>query len=214
MKENTMSELPVAELGRRERKKQKTRQALYDAAIELFLEKGFDDVTVAEISDKVDVDPSTFFRYFGSKEALLHKDLDGISSVFLEMFEARPKSEPLRASLLSVLDQLQQKFRSDSQLLKTRLLIAKHAPSAKTITDLIEHELRAGITAAVESRLNVSADYDPRPAIIAGAILGIAVWTDLHQLGTGEEDPNKIFGTVDEALKSVSFFFSKTGRLR
>lgn len=62
--------------GRRERKKAATRRALADAALELFLARGFDAVTVAEVADAADVSVTTLFKHFGSKEALLF-DEDG-----------------------------------------------------------------------------------------------------------------------------------------
>ena len=57
--------------GRRERKKAATRQALADAALELFLQRGFDAVTVAEVAEAADVSVTTLFKHFPSKEALL-----------------------------------------------------------------------------------------------------------------------------------------------
>jgi AcrR family transcriptional regulator len=60
-------ETPPA-LGRRDRKRLKTRNDLAAVALELFTERGFDAVTVNDITDRADVDPSTFFRHFGSKE--------------------------------------------------------------------------------------------------------------------------------------------------
>lgn len=57
--------------GRRERKKAATRQALADAALALFLERGFAAVTVAEIADAADVSVTTLFKHFPSKEALV-----------------------------------------------------------------------------------------------------------------------------------------------
>ncbi|HFD40660.1 MAG TPA: TetR/AcrR family transcriptional regulator [Anaerolineae bacterium] len=58
-------------LSRRERKKRETRQALLEAALALFREKGYDAATVEEITARADVAKGTFFNYFPSKEALL-----------------------------------------------------------------------------------------------------------------------------------------------
>ena len=56
--------------GRRESKKAATRKAIGDAAIELFLAKGFDAVSVREIADAADVSPTTVFAHFPCKEAI------------------------------------------------------------------------------------------------------------------------------------------------
>jgi AcrR family transcriptional regulator len=58
-------------LSRRERKKLDTRQRLLQAARDLFREKGFEQTTVEEITERADVAKGTFFNYFPSKEALL-----------------------------------------------------------------------------------------------------------------------------------------------
>ncbi|WP_419706139.1 TetR/AcrR family transcriptional regulator [Promicromonospora sp. NFX87] len=60
--------------GRRERKKAATRRTIVDAATELFLARGFDDVSVREIADQADVSPTTVFAHFPQKEALLFDD--------------------------------------------------------------------------------------------------------------------------------------------
>src|SRR5262245_10192229 len=62
--------------GRRERKKAATRAATLDAATTLFLDRGFDAVTVREIADQADVSPKTVFTHFPQKEALAFSDED------------------------------------------------------------------------------------------------------------------------------------------
>ena len=59
-------------IGRRERKKAQTRQALTDAALKLFLKHGYDNVTVAQIADEADVSIATLFKHVpAGKEALI-----------------------------------------------------------------------------------------------------------------------------------------------
>lgn len=57
--------------GRRERKKAATREALADAALRLFQDRGFNQVSVKEVADAADVSISTLFKHFPSKEALV-----------------------------------------------------------------------------------------------------------------------------------------------
>jgi AcrR family transcriptional regulator len=83
-------------LGLRERKKIKTRQAIRREAFRLIEENGYAATTVEQIADAADVSPSTFFRYFPSKESLLlADDLDPLISA---AFEAQPRElSPIEA---------------------------------------------------------------------------------------------------------------------
>jgi AcrR family transcriptional regulator len=61
----------MSEPGLRERKRQRMYQVLSDTAIRLFLEKGFDAVSVAEVAAAAEVSKPTLFRYFPAKEDLV-----------------------------------------------------------------------------------------------------------------------------------------------
>ncbi|MFC9845861.1 TetR/AcrR family transcriptional regulator [Streptomyces sp. NPDC060223] len=63
-----MTTTPV---GRRERKKAATRQALADAALNLFIERGYDAVTLHDVSEAADVSTTTLLKHFPGKEALV-----------------------------------------------------------------------------------------------------------------------------------------------
>jgi AcrR family transcriptional regulator len=58
----------------RERKRQRARERIVEAAYELFAARGFGDVTVADIAGRAEVGRSTFFRYFGDKQEVVFAD--------------------------------------------------------------------------------------------------------------------------------------------
>ena len=60
-----------APLGRRERNKIRMKERLYDAALTLFTEQGYDETSIDEIAERADVARGTFFNYFQRKEDLL-----------------------------------------------------------------------------------------------------------------------------------------------
>src|SRR5690349_19718585 len=70
-----MSVPDASELGLRERKRLATRRAILIATAELVRERGFDGVTIEEISRVADISPRTFFNYFGSKEEAVAGEL-------------------------------------------------------------------------------------------------------------------------------------------
>lgn len=76
------------------RKRQVVRDALSDAALKLFLQHGFEAVTVEEIAQTAGVSRRTFFRYYKSKEDVLVEHLDRDGEYFLSELAARPLDEP------------------------------------------------------------------------------------------------------------------------
>ena len=62
--------------GRRERKKAATRKLISDTATSMFLERGYENVSIREIADAADVSPTTVFAHFAQKEAIVFDEDD------------------------------------------------------------------------------------------------------------------------------------------
>ncbi|MFD4478594.1 TetR/AcrR family transcriptional regulator [Streptomyces sp. NPDC058471] len=94
--------------GLRERKRQRMYQAVSDAAIALFLEKGFEKVPVAEVAAAADISKPTLFRYFPAKEDLvLHRFADHVDEAARVVAGRPPKRSPLDTLQRHFLDGLE-----------------------------------------------------------------------------------------------------------
>lgn len=83
----------ATELGLRQRKKELTRQAIYEAARRLFSERGFDRVTVAEVAREANVSEVTVFNYFPSKEDLFYGGMHFFEEELLDAVRSRKPGE-------------------------------------------------------------------------------------------------------------------------
>ncbi|HEY3506149.1 MAG TPA: TetR family transcriptional regulator [Actinocatenispora sp.] len=97
------------EPGLRERKKRATRQQISDIATGLFLERGFDGVTVADVARAADVSTKTVFNYFPRKEGLFLDRLDTLGEMITHAVRERPADttalRALRDMYLSLLQE-------------------------------------------------------------------------------------------------------------
>ena len=109
--------------GLRERKKQRTREQIIEAAMGLFAERGYHATTIADIAEAADVAPRTFFSYFPSKEAVVFhdvdRDLDGLASALRDRLPGETAFEALRRWIDTMFDEWMAE--EDEALLRKRL---------------------------------------------------------------------------------------------
>ncbi|MFJ6854221.1 TetR/AcrR family transcriptional regulator [Streptomyces sp. NPDC091271] len=85
--------------GRRERKKAATRQRIADAALRLFLERGYDAVGIRDVAAEADVAVTTLFSHFASKEALVFEQDEDFEQRLTRAVTGRAPNEPLIPAL-------------------------------------------------------------------------------------------------------------------
>ncbi|WP_133915104.1 acyl-CoA-like ligand-binding transcription factor [Streptomyces sp. NBC_00582] len=183
----TTHETSAAPLGLRERKKQQTRERIRREAYRLFAEHGYEATTVDQIAEAAEVSPSTFFRYFPTKEDVVLQD--EYDPALATALRARPADEPLVDAILNSLKgPLGATLRQDREdlLLRTRLAFDDPAIRARNVAEQ-ERSERAIAEIVAERTGRDTADLEVRCA--AAAV--IAVFTTLvrHWVeGDGKED--------------------------
>src|ERR1700687_5725543 len=118
-------------IGLRERKKAQTRQALQDAAMTLFLERGFDGTTVEEIAETCDVSPRTFFRYYPTKEDVLFGDSQERCAELLAVLAAEPEGLPPLTALYAARRAIALNYQGERSLLLARAEIVRGSPNLR-----------------------------------------------------------------------------------
>lgn len=190
--------------GLRERKKQRTRIALIDAAADLFLAKGYEATTIDEIVAAVNVSQRTFFRYFAAKEDVVIEVMGDYDQLMLDGLAVRPPEErPFTAlfeSLRLVLQTIAEsgpdeteRFRKLQQLVETTpaLLAARMARYSEV------EKVHADVIAR---RLGMDPETDLRPHLIVAAHFG-AVRVAFEDCAKHEIwDPRTVAARVEETV--------------
>ncbi|HSP05345.1 MAG TPA: TetR family transcriptional regulator [Acidimicrobiales bacterium] len=166
--------------GLREQKKAHTRQRLVQVALSLFEERGFDEVTVEEIADAAVVSPRTFYRYFGSKEAVLYDGQDDQLILLHEVITSQPPEEPPLAAIRAAVLVLARQVAGTAELSLRRARISASTTSLGEYqrSTLIPRWEQA-LTVAVAERLGVDPGSDPRPLLLAG--IGLTVMASVNE---------------------------------
>jgi AcrR family transcriptional regulator len=156
-----------AEPGLRERKKQQTRRAIAEAAKRLFLERGFEQVSVAEVARAADVSEQTVFNYFPTKEDLVFERMDTFEQALLTAVRERPEGETaLRAFVRFILDRSDTAMAGDGRRRVaelTRLVTA--SPSLMARERQIVAEYTDALTALLAEETGAGpGDIEPRLA--------------------------------------------------
>jgi AcrR family transcriptional regulator len=160
--------------GLRELKKQRTREAIAAAAMELFAKRGFAAVTVAEVAAAAEVSTATAYNYFPTKEDLVYNRFERFEEELLAAIRGRPAGE-------SVLDGFGRFILARSRQAAARDFGQQVATTARIITGspaLLARERQIlarygdALAALIAEETGATAD-DLRPRVAAGALLAV-----------------------------------------
>jgi len=162
----------MSELGLRERKKQRTRQALRQAAIELFAQRGFEATTIADITAAADVAPRTFFAYFQSKDDVV---LDEGAESFARAQRAlqqRPQGEPLLAAFRRAALEIAAGMQTQSEQERAVARIVRSSPALQARIRDRMGQWEEQLAAMIAEERDAGPD-DLESHVVAAALVGV-----------------------------------------
>ena len=201
--DDTATEPATETVGLRERKKLKTREALEQAALELFEQQGFDGTTIEEIVEACDVSPRTFFRYFPNKEALLLTDADEKCRLLVAGLLARPTGEsPLRSIRESLVENLASlEHDRDRLLLQSRIMA--ETPSLRTYKIERQQSWEEAIFQALRTRVAADPAAD-RSTFELRLVASTAIAALRAAVETWLEEGGDVIARVDDAFARIA----------
>ncbi|WP_199429952.1 acyl-CoA-like ligand-binding transcription factor [Qaidamihabitans albus] len=184
-------------VGLRERKKARTRAAIQNHALRLFMEQGYAATTVEQIAEAAEVSQSTFFRYFPTKEeTVLH---DRFDPVLIDSFLRQPADvSPIAAFRAALADVFERVNSEESELERARQQLVLTVPELRAM--LID-QIVAGIEMlddAVAERVGRGRG-DVNVRAWSGAVIGVVLTTYLAAVAEGADFADLV-GYVDRGL--------------
>ena len=210
-KSSTVEELPVNAITTLQARKQElVRTAIWEAATDLFAEKGYDETTVDDIAQKAGISRRSFFRYFSSKSDLMGYGIVGYGGHLIEAIEACPREcsppEVFRRTVMHVA----QKCAAHPGTRKIMGIALKY-PAAREAHYSRTPELMERVEAALASRYGNRSGGDLTPQIVTQMILSVLSLIFNQWFERGDED---ISATAEQILDTLELLVSRDRKAR
>jgi AcrR family transcriptional regulator len=189
------------QLGLRERKKARTRACIREHALRLFREQGYQATTVEQIAAAAEVSPSTFFRYFPTKEdVILQDDMD---TRMVEAFERQPPElGPIAAIRAAVHEALTSYTEADMASIQETHRLTETVPEVRARA-IDEFARTINVIAVAIAKRAGRPDGDLAVRTIAGAVVGVIMSVTMAWEAWGGEGNwsfEESFPQIDQAL--------------
>jgi AcrR family transcriptional regulator len=163
-------EVTVARRPLTERRMERTRRELADAAARLFIERGYEATTVEDIVAEVEISARTFFRYFGSKEEVVASLWRYGVEEFVAAVRAVPDERPLQEALRAAVTAACQHAAENPAQTRSFLRMVSDTPTLRARRTQEALRQQHGLASCLGDRLGRPAD-DLRVILISGAVV-------------------------------------------
>ncbi|MFE0024984.1 TetR/AcrR family transcriptional regulator [Amycolatopsis sp. NPDC059021] len=194
------------ELGLRERKKLNTRRALSDAALELVLEGGLENVRREDIAARAGVSIRTFNNYFASKyEALAYRQIERMKRS-VEILRSRPAGEPLWTAIAEACARpLEDEGGADRVPSREQLAAVREVMTAPEMHGAVQKAVLGAdgeLVAVIAGRTGTDPARDLYPRLVASAIG--AAWQAAADLYLRADPPVPIVSLLRRAIDQIA----------
>lgn len=155
----------------RDRRRAELRQLIVLAALRLFADRGFDEVTVEEIAAAAGISLSTLFRHVASKDDLLVDVVRTGRAMIVANFRQRPATEPVRESLAHAILRRTEQFTDETETIELWRRAMGSAPPRVRRAALLDEQERGQLIGLVAARLAVTADGADTADLAAGVLV-------------------------------------------
>jgi len=184
-------------LGLRERKKQQTRLAISDVATRMFIERGFENVTIAELAEAAQVSVNTVFNYFSTKEELFFDRGPELVREPSRIVRERKRGESAVSALRRSLRKLLKEGLDSSRIrrLKPFLSAIERSPALRAHALLLMEQSEHHLAQTLVAESGV-AEADPTAYALAALLTGV------QRLLARELRRRVLAGESDEAIRA------------
>lgn len=167
-------EAEFAEMPLRARKRARTRASIERTALNLFVERGFDATTIAEIADACEIGERTFFSYFASKEDVALSDISAELEALEALLAARRPDQGLIDVFRAAGRMRLEMFRSHQLQVAQRHAVEADHPRVHARAIALREQREHDLLAPEFARELGTALSDPRVALLTAAFTGIS----------------------------------------
>jgi AcrR family transcriptional regulator len=176
--------------GLRERKKQQTRQAIHEAAMKLFAERGFEATTIADIADAAGISPRTFFAYYSAKEEAVFQKFDVAYEGFSRALRERPAGTTALEALRAWIENAVHEYGASPESMKLEAKLRRESPAVAACdlrhTRMYQERLAVAVAEDLGEPVNAL-----RPQLVAAAAMAALQAASDNADRLMEEDPEE-----------------------